>query len=192
MTTDAFNRNKTREARLGELITEPGEQNQRDAVHIAVVPVVAGYNMRPGQHVGISTDGKTAVIAGPYVGIVDPFLMDVGVREGQTFWLFLYQGQVTTLRHEWTHPAFPNAVHEPSKMSESEMFLRIYAARIKPYDKPEDAYRAFLSEIKEDEMFFHGTDSDHEARNDRELMRHILNVTGHAVDTENLTIRCSR
>ncbi|MFO0822607.1 MAG: hypothetical protein U0792_05710 [Gemmataceae bacterium] len=39
------------------------------------------------------------------VGIVDPFLREA-VRPGQRFWLFMYPNTVTTLRHEWTHPAY--------------------------------------------------------------------------------------
>ncbi len=110
--SNAFDRNKTKEAKLGELITEAGAQNQRDAVHIAVVPVMAMQQLSPGDHVGVSPDGKAAHAAySPHVGIVDPFLRGT-VRPEQTFWLCLYQGQVTTLRHEWTHPAFPNVRHD--------------------------------------------------------------------------------
>ena len=113
MSNNPFDRNKTKEARLGEIITEPGEQNQRDAIHIAVVPIIAGTVLRPGQHVGVSDDGRQSRHSGAPVGIVDPFLK-ANVTEGQTFWLFLYQGQVTTLRHEWTHPAFPNVQQQGS------------------------------------------------------------------------------
>ena len=108
MSQNPFDRNKVKEAKLGAIITEPGEQNQRDAIHIAVVPIIAHMQLAPGRHIGVTTDGKASTMGLPYVGIVDPFLQNP-VERGQTFWLFLYQGQVTTLRHEWTHPAFPPA-----------------------------------------------------------------------------------
>ncbi len=48
------------------------------------------------------------------------------MRPGQRFWLFIFPGQVTTLRHEWTHPAFPQeAVAEYSKAA-SEKWLRAW------------------------------------------------------------------
>lgn len=118
MSTNPFDRNKTKEATLGKLITEPGEQNQRDAVHIAVVPVIAHHRMNPGSRVGVHIDIGTRVLADaaakPHVGIVDPFLEDA-IEPGQTFWLFLFQGSVTTLRHEWTHPAFPAVAQQVSE-----------------------------------------------------------------------------
>jgi hypothetical protein len=86
---------------LGEA---PADDARRDAVHVAVAPVVAAQCLRPGQHVGLGQDGRAAEDAGP-IGVVDPFLR-APVEEGQRFWLFLYPNTVTILRHVWTHPAF--------------------------------------------------------------------------------------
>ncbi len=83
----------------------------RDAVHIAVAPVIATTVLEPGQHVGV-VDGVASKLA-EHIGIVDPYLT-YPVLPGQRFWLFLYPNTVTSLRHVWTHPAFkpkvPNAV----------------------------------------------------------------------------------
>jgi hypothetical protein len=92
---------------LGDLITD-GDR-RRDAVHVAVAPVTAAEELRPGQHVGFTPAGQTELV-GPvdpsqHIGIVDPFLKDQ-VHPGQRFWLFLYPNTVTSLRHVWTHPAF--------------------------------------------------------------------------------------
>ena len=75
------------EIKLGAIITEP---QQRDAVHVAVVPVVAAHDMFPGQHVGFVGEGKDLVGREPneWIGIVDPFIREAS-REGQRFWLFL-------------------------------------------------------------------------------------------------------
>ena len=88
---------------LGKLIDGPAE---RDAVHVAVCPVVAGEDLWPGAHVGISRNGvATMSLPGNGVGIVDPFLTKK-VDAGQRCYLFLYPGTVTSLRHHWSHPAF--------------------------------------------------------------------------------------
>ncbi len=76
----------------------------RDAIHIAVAPMFAAERLSPGQHVGlIGPDyaGRTVVP----VGIVDPFL-EAAVMKGDRFFLFLYPATITSLRHEWVHPAF--------------------------------------------------------------------------------------
>ncbi len=94
---------------LGKLIEGPVG---RDAVHVAIAPVVAGERLRPGSHVGLvmgealgdSPDGAA-------IGVVDPFLPDF-VQPGQRFWLFLYPNTVTSLRHIWTHPAFKTRIPE--------------------------------------------------------------------------------
>lgn len=76
---------------LGRVITDPGAA--RDAVHVAVVPVTATRELRPGEHLAS--------------GVVDPYLTRP-VRPGERYWLFLYPGTVTSLRHVWTHPDFPD------------------------------------------------------------------------------------
>lgn len=77
---------------------------QRDAIHIAIAPVIASVRLMPAEKV--SVDGfPEGFTDNPMVGIVDPFLSE-DVLSGQTFYLFLFPQTVTSLRHEWTHPEF--------------------------------------------------------------------------------------
>lgn len=76
----------------------------RDAVHFALAPMTTDEWLKPGQHVGL-LDKRRVSSRAPSVGIVDPFLKEP-VQPGQRFYLFLYPGTVTGLRHVWTHPAF--------------------------------------------------------------------------------------
>ncbi|MNO13122.1 hypothetical protein D3C76_27480 [compost metagenome] len=93
----------------------------RDAIHLAVEPVVASCGLDAGQKIGI-VHGK-AYPAGqhmgagqpraPYHGIVDPFLPSKGaqfdVKEGESFWFVMAPRMVQSLRHVWEHPAFPES-----------------------------------------------------------------------------------
>jgi hypothetical protein len=90
---------------LGKLI-EDGDR-RRDAVHIAVVPMTAESPLNPGQPVGLSRadDAEFADVTDNPIGIVDPFLT-APVQAGERFWLCLYPGTITSLRHVWTHPEF--------------------------------------------------------------------------------------
>jgi hypothetical protein len=93
---------------LGQLI-ENGDR-RRDAFHIAVAPVTAAQRLSPGEHVGLMEEGNLELV-GPCernIGVVDPFLAH-DVEPGQRFWLFLYPGTITGLRHVWSHPAFTAA-----------------------------------------------------------------------------------
>ncbi len=86
---------------LGTIIDETAS---RDAIHLAVEPVIAGELLHPGQKVFASKG--IAIIATKYaLGIVDPFLKQ-DVLPGQRFWLVVNPGQITSLRHVWTHPHF--------------------------------------------------------------------------------------
>jgi hypothetical protein len=89
------------ELNLGSIIT--GEQH-RDAIHIAVAPVVTAESLQPGQHVGLDANGQADSEA-KHIGVIDPFLKSTA-RRGSTVWLFLYPNTITSLRHEWAHPAF--------------------------------------------------------------------------------------
>lgn len=104
--------------KLGQIIKDT---QHKDAIHIAVAPLVAAEPLHPGQHVGIVAKG--AGQSESPIGVVDPYLKET-VQKGQKFWLFLYPGSITALRHEWTHPAFHN---ETPVQSASEAWLRTFA-----------------------------------------------------------------
>jgi hypothetical protein len=88
---------------LGDL-AQPGAQ--RDAVHVAIAPCEAAERLSPGEHVGLTDDGRMySVETGDAVGIVDPFL-DRQVMAGQVAYLMLFPNTVTGMRHHWKHPAF--------------------------------------------------------------------------------------
>lgn len=114
---------------LGELASEDAG---RDAVHIAVAPVRAAYTLYPGDDVGFLKKGSDEVgRTSQPIGIVDPFLKEK-IKPGQRFYLFLYPQTITSLRHVWQHPAFPNeapAVSQKRDTSVSEAWLRDFCNR---------------------------------------------------------------
>jgi hypothetical protein len=110
------------------LIIEAGREAFRDAAHIAVAPIKSGASrLSAGDHVKLAADGRAITTAGEdTIGIVDPYLHTI-VHENDTFWLFLYPGTITNLRHSWSHPAFAeevagmNGVHVPPLEAVAEM-----------------------------------------------------------------------
>jgi hypothetical protein len=80
---------------IGKLI-EAGQQ--RDAIHIAMAPVVAAELLRPGQRIAFEAHSMERVRAfGTTIGIVDPFLTEP-VKPGQRFWMLLNPNTITSLR----------------------------------------------------------------------------------------------
>lgn len=107
---------------LGTIITS----GERDAIHLAVEPVIAGEFLKVGQDIGIGKDGKAysiKSIIGKYLGIVDPFLKSP-VKVGEKFWLIVYPRQITSLRHVWSHPDFPESVLTENITNEKEASIK--------------------------------------------------------------------
>lgn len=102
---------------LGTLIDTT---QKRDAIHIAIAPVVADMILYPGQGIKFRVNIESGAFSLDYkkvyasnvdpVGIVDPFLKGA-VYPGQEFWMFLMPGSITSLRHDWTHPAFKDVIY---------------------------------------------------------------------------------
>lgn len=88
-------------------------EEKRDAIHLGVEPIVAGISgLRPGQDIGIGSDGRAYPVGSDIkaLGIVDPFIKQRGgIKEGQSFWLVVYPRAITSLRHVWEHPDFPDS-----------------------------------------------------------------------------------
>lgn len=112
----------------------------RDAIHVAIAPVMAGCRLHPGQHIGFNPYSNTVntVISdcNLKIGIVDPFLKET-IEPGTIFWMFLYPNTITSLKHLWTHPAFSQeedkveAVYaKPSEKITSEQWIKNYAEQL--------------------------------------------------------------
>ena len=111
--------------RIGHIITD---DQKRDAVHMAIVPVIAAEPLLSGEHVGIDVTGRASANEVFQVGIVDPFLRQ-GVAKGEKFWLFLYPGSITSLRHDWDHPAFVKQEEPPPDIQKAKTWLEAFAQK---------------------------------------------------------------
>lgn len=127
-------------ATMGDIL--PDDVGGRDAVHVAVIAVSAGEKLTPGQDVGFSGElterqeqiARAALATVDPIGIVDPFLKGL-VWPGQRFWLYLYPRTITSLRHQWTHPAFAEgeataSYSPPSQQVSAEQWMRDFADRV--------------------------------------------------------------
>lgn len=108
---------------VGKLI---GGIAEKDAIHVAIAPVRAHGRVLPGERVGFIGDSVGGG-AEEIIGIADPFLHGP-VEEGQSFWMFLFPNTVTSMRHEWEHPAFA-VVTRPERSVKSQEWIREYAER---------------------------------------------------------------
>jgi hypothetical protein len=165
---------------LGTIISE-GEK--RDAIHLAVEPVIAACHLTPGQDVGF-VDGGVAPCDTP-VGIVDPFLRQP-VMKGERFWLVVYPRQITSLRHVWEHPAFPES-GETSKTATdkevSEQWLREFIGRSDCPDYQTVIAKALNNDSWSKEyLHFDGQDAHGEIP--PEFWDHVEVVTGQKIDRE--------
>ena len=104
---------------LGKLIH--GEA-QRDAVHVAILPVTAAERLAPGSEVRFVKgyiDRVEAVTDGDQMAIVDPFLQQA-VEPEQRCYICLYPNTVIGMRHHWSHPGIPDERSSVGQPSESD------------------------------------------------------------------------
>lgn len=110
---------------LETLGTAPLNENEaRDAIHLAVEPVIAAERLFAGQDVGL-VNGQASTKAAKMLGIVDPFLKNP-IQPGQRFWLVVYPRQIKSLRHVWEHPDFPSALVEPAPAQEDPVKAAVH------------------------------------------------------------------
>ncbi len=176
--------------KLGRLITSLHQQ--RDAIHIAVAPVVASEVLKPGERIGFLQDGTVGLGNSdrPSIGIVDPYL-DRSVTEGQRFWMFLMPGSITSLRHDWTHPAFRAERVDGDKIAAQKWLETFASSQRHSFNR--------LAEILEEAVTTGGAwcgDNDNsESFNDqrRELLRQWEIWTGKPLprDTDNIYFSCA-
>lgn len=159
------------------------ESAARDAIHLAVEPVIAAEQLLPGMDVGFTDDRRVAHRGVAHVGIVDPFLK-APVQPGQRFWLVVYPRQITSLRHVWTHPEIPEgeAAPVPPSKEDSEKWLRqCLGLEGSEYD---DDYITTLSNIYPGQEWLTVFGNDASGNIPPEFWTHVEIVTGRKIAPE--------
>lgn len=175
---------------------------KRDAIHIAIAPVISASldDLQPGQRIGFDRPGTDLYVVGNEtdpIGIVDPFLTKP-VAWRKKFWMFLMPNTVTSLRHEWTHPAFGKPAHDKAA---SEKWLRdfISNANCPSYDH---VIKGILGEIVYEEDgscygvrlgsdYLHFSGSDASGEIPPEFWDHVEAVTGKPMRVRPSLFSCS-
>lgn len=182
---------------IGKLIEQ---ERHRDAIHIAVCPVEAGVELRPGTEIGIMKGQAFNALPGLIqpIGVVDPFLKHV-VLPGQRFYMFLFPGSITSLRHEWEHPTLGEVKATPTAPSPdkatSEKWLREYARRVNSYycgdgyygekDGGKDtSYEVLMADLAGNSITYHGIDMHDRGDliDEKKLAHHASVVLGRPVN----------
>lgn len=153
---------------------------QKDAIHMAIIPIIASESIDPGSKVAlvVETTDQVKNAAGlgyniKPIGIVDPFL-DKPLKKGDRCWLFLYPGTVTGMRHHFRHPAFPDSESAEEKFSVH--WLHEYAGKCNiPYD---DLMAGVKSYIEQDDGSPTLEDDHNGWEVPEEFWDHYYNVTG--------------
>jgi hypothetical protein len=171
--------------KIGQIIET---EQHRDAIHIAVAPVTAGRTLLPGLHVGFATEGDTETVtdaAEKLIGICDPFLSRK-IEKGERFWMLLYPGSITSLRHDWTHPSFAKEAVAPKANNESEEWLKWYADEVGlSYQAVMDAADAYVTSGRYHTFGYGTPEVVYEKR--EEFWKHYQIATGKTVEETDAT-----
>lgn len=166
---------------LGKIITT---EQHKDAIHVAVAPVTAGKRLAPGTHFNLVNGMAVPAEAGDGIGVVDPFLT-VFVAKGERFWGFLYPGSITSLRHDWTHPAFVDLAEADAATQfelgrrESEAWMRKWAS-----EHLEHGESGYLEALRIGRTHLVGSNESIGDSIDNEWWNHWERITGEKADRE--------
>lgn len=168
-----------------ELGKAPTAMN-RDAIHLAVLPIAAGEPLLPGEKVGIQNE--VAIKKTTHLGIVDPFRTGL-INQGEIFYLCLFPNTVNGMRHHWSHPLLADVLEKGT----SELWLRKYAMEMNCYDDPPEAFERLIDGLRSGELLAHGSDLHclNDLEDSGELKRHAELYLGTAIDWATFEFRCS-
>jgi hypothetical protein len=166
--------------------------HSKDAVHVAVISVECkAETLMPGEHVdkdGMPTGEKL-------VGIVDPFVRKP-VKKGEKFWLCLYPGTITALKHYWTHPAFEAETPQPetSAKASSTEWMEEYCAHTLYCELSE--FLGKLDDVADDpgegELWTEGEHMDQLRHSWSEICFHYNNISGRSINpSDYVSFSCS-
>jgi hypothetical protein len=167
----------------------------RDAIHVAVAPVIAKRMLSPGTPITFVDDDQITVDICPWplsVGIVDPFLKKP-VNPGDRFWMFVNPNTITSLRHDWTHPAFKGEPELGYNKATSEAWLRDFCNNndCPGYETVIEGIKGHNPNIRIDADYFSLYDMDGHASIPPEFWDHVEVVLGHKVLHKPNTFSCS-
>jgi hypothetical protein len=187
MSADKRNVSTDALATLGTIIEDGG----RDAIHLAVDPIVAGEKIYPGDDIGI--ENGLAVRRGKFLGIADPFLKNP-IQQGEKFWLIVYPRQITSLRHVWSHPDFeetkPLDKESNDPIEVSKRWINDFADRIRQH--PKSLTSAAVLWLEEEEYTYDNSEAYKDHYDDfQEFWKHYEVVTGKAPKTAEPFFTCS-
>lgn len=171
-------------------LTNPIQPNAvRDAIHIAIAPVIASEGLKPGEHIGFSPGSTTHMERSDSpIGIVNPF--GKRIVAGESFYVCLYPDTVTDMKHHWSHPSFgePLIVATDKEASEAWLisFCKRYGLRME----------CLLRELADSDpslcVYEDSVDDGYRERDD--LWKHYQIFTGTVVSEDqkdNLGFRCA-
>ena len=173
------------QSKIGKLLQE-GEE--RDAIHIAVLPVVAGNDLTPGAPIGVGeVNGEHYAYSNifPRRGIVDPFLWD-GVTQGERFWMFLTPNTIQDMRHHWKL----EGIDVFSPQERAKQWLASFA------EENNVSYDELVAGLKAGEVYFgNDTEAPSNAYGQKEaLFQHLAILTGRSFSEDHIAntfFRCS-
>jgi len=178
---------------IGTILTEDYE---RDAIHIAMFPATADETLWRGDYVALENEKdkvfRVSSTDSRCIGLVDPFV-NSKINPGQKFWVFLLPNTVTSLRHDWTHPAFIKEAHisSPPSRNTSEVWLRAFldSADCPGYDVVMGVIKRGGDNWDPECLHFSGYDAHGEIP--PEFWVHVENVLGYAPENKPSYFSCS-